>query len=211
MSIKTEGVHAGEFLLSEANGARSRENIVIVTGAGKLAAGTLLAMITAANAMVPTAAGGNTGNGTIGSIAISSEAVSGTYLLTITEAAANGGTFEVTSSSGAVIGTGEVGVAFEAAGIGFTLADGSTDFAEGDAFTLAVTANLDEYVPYDDDGTDDGRRTASAILYGPVDATDVDVMAVGIVRDAEVTERLLTGLDANGRADLSALGIVIRP
>lgn len=211
MSNKTEGVHAGEFLLSEANGARSRENIVIVTGAGKLAAGTLLAMITAANAMVPTAAGGNTGNGTIGSIAISSEAVSGTYLLTITEAAANGGTFEVTSSSGAVIGTGEVGVAFEAAGIGFTLADGSTDFAEGDAFTLAVTANLDEYVPYDDDGTDDGRRTASAILYGPVDATDVDVMAVGIVRDAEVTERLLTGLDANGRADLSALGIVIRP
>lgn len=211
MSIKTEGVHAGEFLLSEANGARSRENIVIVTGAGKLAAGTLLAMITAANAMVPTAAGGNTGNGTIGSIAISSEAVSGAYLLTITEAAANGGTFEVTSSSGAVIGTGEVGVAFEAAGIGFTLADGSTDFAEGDAFTLAVTANLDEYVPYDDDGTDDGRRTASAILYGPVDATDVDVMAVGIVRDAEVTERLLTGLDANGRADLSALGIVIRP
>lgn len=211
MSIKTEGVHAGEFLLSEANGARSRENIVIVTGAGKLAAGTLLAMITAANAMVPTAAGGNTGNGTIGSIAIASDAVSGTYLLTITEAAANGGTFEVTSSSGAVIGTGEVGVAFEAAGIGFTLADGSTDFAEGDAFTLAVTANLGEYVAYDDDGTDDGRRTASAILYGPVDATDVDVMAVGIVRDAEVAERLLTGLDANGRADLSALGIVIRP
>ena len=155
--------------------------------------------------------GSSDSNGTIGSIAISSEAVSGTYLLTITEAAANGGTFEVTSSSGAVIGTGEVGVAFEAAGIGFTLADGSTDFAEGDAFTLAVTANLDEYVPYDDDGTDDGRRTASAILYGPVDATDVDVMAVGIVRDAEVTERLLTGLDANGRADLSALGIVIRP
>lgn len=211
MSIKTEGVHAGEFLLSEANGARSRENIVIVTGAGKLAAGTLLAMITAANAMVPTAAGGNTGNGTIGSIAIASDAVSGTYLLTITEAAANGGTFEVTSSSGAVIGTGEVGVAFEAAGIGFTLADGSTDFAEGDAFTLAVTANLGEYVAYDDDGTDDGRRTASAILYGPVDATDVDAMAVGVVRDAEVTERLLTGLDANGRADLSALGIVIRP
>lgn len=211
MSIKTEGVHAGEFLLSEANGARSRENIVIVKGAGQLAAGTLLAMITAANAMVPTAAGGNTGNGTIGSIAISSEAVSGTYLLTITEAAANGGTFEVTSSSGAVIGTGEVGVAFEAAGIGFTLADGSADFAEGDAFTLAVTANLGEYVPYDDDGTDDGRRTASAILYGPVDATEVDAMAVGIVRDAEVTERLLTGLDANGRADLAALGIVIRP
>ena len=211
MSIKTEGVHAGEFLLSEANGARSRENIVIVKGAGQLAAGTLLAMITTANAMVPTAAGGNTGNGTIGSIAISSDAVSGTYLLTITEAAADGGTFEVTASNGTVVGTGEVGEAFEAAGLGFTLADGSTDFVEGDAFTLEVTANLGEYVAYDDDGTDDGRRTASAILYGPVDATDVDAMAVGVVRDAEVTERLLTGLDANGRTDLAALGIIIRP
>lgn len=211
MSIKTEGVHAGEFLLSEANGARSRENIVIVKGAGQLAAGTLLAMITTASAIVPTAAGGNTGNGTIGSIAISSDAVSGTYLLTITEAAADGGTFEVTASNGTVVGTGEVGEAFEAAGLGFTLADGSTDFVEGDAFTLEVTANLGEYVAYDDDGTDDGRRTASAILYGPVDATDVDAMAVGVVRDAEVTERLLTGLDANGRTDLAALGIVIRP
>ena len=211
MSIKTEGVHAGEFLLSEANGARSRENIVIVKGAGQLAAGTLLAMITTANAMVPTAAGGNTGNGTIGSIAISSNAVSGTYLLTITDAAADGGAFEVTASNGTVVGSGEVGAAFEAAGLGFTLADGSTDFVEGDAFTLEVTANLGEYVAYDDDGTDDGRRTASAILYGPVDATDVDAMAVGIVRDAEVTERLLTGLDANGRTDLAALGIVIRP
>lgn len=211
MSIKTEGVHAGEFLLSEANGSRSRENIVVSAGAGKLAAGTLLGEITAANAMVPTAAGGNTGNGTIGSIAITSDAVSGTYLLTITEAAANGGSFEVTSSSGAVIGTGEVGVAFEAAGIGFTLADGSTDFAEGDAFTLAVTANLGEYLAYDGSGDDDGRRTASAILYGPVDATEVDAMAVGILRDAEVTERLLTGLDANGRTDLAELGIVIRP
>ncbi|HCR1243654.1 TPA: head decoration protein, partial [Pseudomonas aeruginosa] len=32
MTIKTEGVHAGEFLLSEANGSRSRENIVITAG-----------------------------------------------------------------------------------------------------------------------------------------------------------------------------------
>ena len=35
--------------------------------------------------------------------------------------------------------------------------------------------------------------------------------AVAVVRDAEVIERLLTGLDTNGRADLLAKGIIIRP
>ena len=40
MSIKTEGVHAGEFLLSEANGSRSRANIVVAAGAGIVLAGT---------------------------------------------------------------------------------------------------------------------------------------------------------------------------
>ncbi|MEW3606451.1 head decoration protein [Pseudomonas aeruginosa] len=59
MTIKTEGVHAGEFLLSEANGSRSRENIVITAGSGRLVAGTLIAPITAANALSATAAAGN--------------------------------------------------------------------------------------------------------------------------------------------------------
>lgn len=211
MSIKTEGVHAGEFLLSEANGSRSRANIVIAAGAGIVLAGTLLAAITAANAMVATAAGGNTGDGTVGGIAVTSDAVSGTYTLTVTKAAAAGGTFEVAGPSGAVIGSGEVGEAFEAAGIGFTLANGSADFAKGDIFTLAVSANLGEYVPYDDAGTDDGRRAADGILYASVDATETDALAVGVMRDAEVIERLLTGLDANGAVDLLAKGIVIRP
>ena len=31
------------------------------------------------------------------------------------------------------------------------------------------------------------------------------------MRDAEVIERLLSGLDTNGRADLLAKGFVIRP
>lgn len=210
MSIKTEGVHAGEFLLSEANGSRSRENIVIAAGAGQVAAGTLLAKITTSNALTATAASGNTGNGTVGASSVTSEAVSGTYVLTITEAAEDGGVFQVTAPGGLSIGTGEAGQAFSAAGINFTLSAGATDFAEGDSFTLSVAANLGEYLPYDDDGTDDGRRTAAGILYAPVDATDNDVLAVGIVRDAEVTERLLTGLDANGAADLASVGIVIR-
>ena len=211
MSIKTEGVHTGEFLLSEANGQRSRANIVIAAGAGIVLAGTLLAAITTANAMVATAEGGNTGDGTVGTIAVTSAAVSGTYTLNITKAAAGAGSFDVIGPGDNVIGSGQVGEAFEAAGLGFTVAAGSADFVKGDSFTLAVTANLGEYLPYDDDGVNDGRRAASAILYGSVDATETDALAVGVVRDAEVVERLLIGMDANGAADLQALGIVIRP
>lgn len=211
MSIKTEGVHAGEFLCSEANGSRSRKEVTITAGAGILAAGTLIALITAANAAVATADGGNTGNGVMGAITTASAAITGTYVLTITEAVANGGAFELVDPLGSLVGTGSVGVAFDAGGLSFTLADGVTDFIVDDVFTIAVTAALGEYRPYDDDGTDDGRRAASGILYAPVDATLNDIRAVAVVRDAEVIERLLTGLDAAGAADLLALGIVIRP
>src|SRR5690606_1849360 len=144
MSIKTEGVHAGEFLLSEANGSRSRENIVIAAGAGQLVAGTVLAIITAANTVVATAAPGNTGDGAVGSTSAQSEAVSGSYTLTITDADA--GAFELAGPLGAVIATGTVGQPFTAAGIAFTVTAGETGFADGDSFTLTVNANLGEYV-----------------------------------------------------------------
>lgn len=211
MTIKTEGVYAGEFLLSEANGTRSREEVVIAAGSGILMAGTLIALITAANALTPTADAGNTGNGTVGSVTVTSAAITGDYQLTITEAGTNGGKFDLADPTGARVGTGTVGQPFTGGGLTFTLSDGSTDFAVGDGFTLAVLANLGEYTGYDEAGTDDGRRTASGILFASVDATVNDVHAVGVMRDAEVIERLLTGLDANGRADLLAKGIIIRP
>ncbi|WP_349569401.1 head decoration protein [Azotobacter salinestris] len=210
MSVKTETRRAGDFILSEANGTRSREEITVNATAGKLSAGTLLAKITAANAASATAGGGNTGNGTMGTITVGNEAITGTYTLTITEAAANAGDFSVTDPNGAVIGTGTVGVAFSAGGLAFTLADGSTDFAVGDTFSIAVNAGIGEWVAYDDDGTNDGRRAATGILYGNVDATSADARAVAIVRDVEVIESLLIGLDDNGKADLLALGIIAR-
>lgn len=45
MTVKTEGQHAGEFLISEASGTRSRESIT-VTG-GSYPAGQVLGKITA--------------------------------------------------------------------------------------------------------------------------------------------------------------------
>jgi hypothetical protein len=42
-----EGRHAGEFILSEANFHRSRDNIVVASGSGVIAAGTVLGRVTA--------------------------------------------------------------------------------------------------------------------------------------------------------------------
>ena len=47
MTVLTEGRHPGEFLMTEANGQRSRENITIASGAGIIAPGTVLGRITA--------------------------------------------------------------------------------------------------------------------------------------------------------------------
>jgi hypothetical protein len=80
-----------------------------------------------------------------------------------------------------------------------------------------VTAS-GEYVPYNDDGTDDGSRTAAAVLLADVDATSADTTAVGITRLAEVwTDRLIWGAGVttnaektNGLADLAAKLVIAR-
>ncbi|MDF5999588.1 head decoration protein [Pseudomonas aeruginosa] len=182
MTIKTEGVHAGEFLLSEANGSLQPRKHRHHRRLRPAAAGTLIASITAANALSATAAAGNTGDGTVGATVVTSAAISGTYVLEITEAGANGGKFEVVDPQGHQVGTGQVGQTFTGGGIGFTLSDGATDFVVGDRFNLQVLAGLGEWTPYDDDGADDGRRAAGGILFGPVDATDADVKAVAVVQ-----------------------------
>lgn len=210
MTTLYERNHTAEFLLSEASGSRSREAIVINAGAGALVAGTILALITASNAATASAAAGNTGNGTFGAITVSNDAITGTYAVEVTAEAADAGTFSVTDPNGLAVGTGTIGDEFSGGGLKFTIADGSTDFKVGDKWTVAVNAGLGEWVAYDDDGTNDGRRTASGILYAAVDATTSDARAAAIVRDAEVAAARLTGLDAAARVDLKAIGIIVR-
>jgi len=111
----TESTHTAEFLLSEANGARSRETITVLSGEGELAAGTVLGIVTASG----------------------------------------------------------------------------------------------KYAAYDNAAID-GTEVAKAVLYAAVDATSADAAGVAIVRDAEVIESALTGIDANGTTDLAAVGIIVR-
>jgi len=55
-----------------------------------------------------------------------------------------------------------------------------------------------------------GTQTAVAVLYDAADGSTADVSGVAIVRDAEVSEALLTGADADGLADLAAVSVIAR-
>lgn len=53
MTILTEGRHTGEFILSEAEAGRGRDNVVIASGAGVIKPGTVLGKITASGKYWP--------------------------------------------------------------------------------------------------------------------------------------------------------------
>lgn len=71
-----------------------------------------------------------------------------------------------------------------------------------------VTAS-GKYTAYSS-GASNGTQTAAAVLYGAADGSGADVSAAVIARDAEVSEALLTGADADALADLIAAGIIPR-
>lgn len=66
-----------------------------------------------------------------------------------------------------------------------------------------------DHVAYNNAGTD-GEQVAVGILYAAVADAAVDQKAVMIARHAEVIEAELTGINADGKADLLARGIICR-
>lgn len=65
------------------------------------------------------------------------------------------------------------------------------------------------YAPYNNSASN-GTEVAAAILYAGLAEATGDVDAVVHVRDCEVAGVMLTGLDTAGRADLAALGVIVR-
>jgi len=216
MANQTEAVHNAEFLYSEAPGYRSREKITVVSGAGILLPGTVLGQAQVATPATAAAVAGNTGNGTMGTVTVGAGAKVGVYTLTIIEPATNAGVFVVEDPAGLTVGRGNVASAFSGGGLSFTLADGSTDFASGDQFTITVAAGTLKYNQLNTAGTL-GTQNAVAILYGGVDATSADQPATVIARAAEVDAALIVwpaGISTNAKnaaiAQLAAVGIQFR-
>lgn len=204
----TEARRTGEFILAEGNGTISREAVTVVSGQN-LAAGTVVGKITKAGTASAAAFAGNTGNGAMGAITVSAGAKAGVYKLTVVEPAADAGAFQVEDPDGVVIGTGNVASAFSAGGLAFTLADGTANFIAGDGFNITVAAGSGKHKAYNANNTD-GSEVAAGILYEAVDASLADAPGVIIARHAEVAEVHLTGIDAGGKTQLAALGIVVR-
>lgn len=186
MATKNEGVRNADFILTEANLYRSRE-VVKVNTPQNLLAGTILGNLLGAG--VATAVGTPTGNGVITVGAVGADAQPGVYTLVNVTAAANGGTFNLIAPDGTLVRT--VGVGGGAAAndhVTVTIADGATDFAAGDTYTITVAAGDVEAL---DLAEDDGAQIPYGILYGSVDATDADAQGVALVRDCEVHGELL--------------------
>lgn len=213
MTELTEGQHKAEFLVTEANGSLSRETVTVLSGQN-LKPGHVLGKVTV-GAATGTAAGGNTGNGTIGTVSAGDTAKAGVYQIICIEPATDGGTFEVEDPDGVIIGRAVVGSAFAGA-VNFTIGDGGTDFAAGDRFTVTVAAGSGKYKEYNPANTD-GSQTAVAISLDFVDATGGDKEGVVVARHAEVNAAELiwfSAADANqkaaGQAQLATHTIIAR-
>lgn len=174
----TERRHDGGYIVWEpSDGIVTRDQVIVLSGAGFVEAGTVLGK--AAHALTGTAAaqGTNTGNPTFGAITVGDPAVAGVYVLNFEDATH----FTVEDPAGVQVGHGTTGVAFAAGGLGFTLAAGGTPAVPGDSWKITVAAGSGKYLPYDPTGND-GREFACAVLFGGRDATSADKNAVANVR-----------------------------
>ena len=212
MATLTEGTHAGEYIVSESNGTRSREAGFLASG-NDLGACAVLGQVTTASAA--TAGGTNTGNGTSSAPTVGTEAINGTYTLTCTDATTSGSEiFSVVTPLGTALDDLTVGVAYVSSHINLTISDGATDFIVGDTWTVDVI--FSEYGEFNA-GASDGTEVAKAILFDAVDASSAEQKCVVTARDSEVRESDLvwkTGTTesqkATAIASLASVGIILR-
>lgn len=207
----TEPLHDWGFLVSEANGTRSRETLTIAQSGSErtVVAGRLLGRIRGAVAApvagaAATSGRDNTGNGTFAATPTAGAGCKeGVYRLVILEPGTNVGTFGLFDPDGILVGTGVVASAYAGPHLAFTLQDGSTDFVSGDSFFITVAAGT-KYAEWDEDNTN-GSEIPVAIL-GPQITVPAaaDVKAACLVRDAEVNASEIqvptSGTDANEKA-----------
>ena len=208
----TEKNRAGDFILSMAPGTLSLENGILNSGQN-LQAGTVLGELLTAGAA--TAVGSPTGNGVITVGAVGSDAVPGIYKLQCVAAATDAGTFNFYAPNGTLIRQITVGAgAIVTDHITITIADGATDHAAGDTYTITVSGGDYEAL---DVAEDDGAQIAAGVLYAGVDATDADTACVVLKRQAEVKADALVWPDGitQGQKDaaiaqLNSRGIFLR-
>ena len=132
--------------------------------------GTVLSEIKSAAAAL--AGEDNTGDGTVGSIAIGPKVKKGNYRLVCT-----GDGFNVISPEGSSCGYAAVDTAFVSDEISLTIAAGTVAFVAGDAFTIAVSGTGKHRMV--SKAAIDGSGTTEQVLMVDTDATETDKVSKG--------------------------------
>jgi hypothetical protein len=174
--VYNERRHSGGYLVSEANGERSRDQVTLLQQSGNfqgslspvLPAGVVLGATSVGTSGTYAANSGNTGNFTASAVTVGAGVVQGSYAIEFISATA----FNVLLPNGQVLGEGHTGVAFSAGGLGFTLTAGGTPAVAGDGATIAiaVNSNVGLYAPVSLTAVD-GTQNAAAILFNEIDAS----------------------------------------
>lgn len=187
MTRLTMSPRAGGFILSEADGYRSREQIIIAASQ-TLLAGAVLGAVPNGSPVVTPGTPIGPGDGVIGAWTADAGAPAGEWAIEILGTGATAA-FRVLRPNGVVDGVGAVGSAYNG-GINGTLADGAVDWGAGARIPMVVAYDApgETYVKHDPEGTN-GSQIAKAILFdGVTTGVGETAKAAAIVRAAEVVE-----------------------
>jgi hypothetical protein len=223
MTTLTEAPHPGSFLISEEDHFHTRDAALIALSQ-TLKAGQVLGRRGVIAGITSSAAAdaSNTGNGTFtldATAPVAASARNGVYRAICVAVATNSGTFAVFDPNGIEIGRVAVGATFNNQ-IKFVIADGATDFAAGDAFSVTVGIELSdfEYAAFDHTATDGLQLVAGVAIY-PIttDGTTKKPVAVLVRGPAQVrgsdliwSAGISAAQQAEGIRQLERLGIVTR-
>jgi hypothetical protein len=220
--VQTESKHPGSFMVSEADGRLSRDKFTVALSQ-TLVPGQVIGKTAVIGSVTSSVAAdaGNTGNGIFtidGTTPVLAGAKNGIYRVINMLVSTNSGEFVVFDPKGKEIGRVAVGATFSNE-IKFAIADGSTDFAIGDAFSVTVGIEETDYQveALNVSGTDGSQRAAGISWGSYVTDGSNTVKGTFITRNAEVRASDLTwpaGITAVQQADyirqLEDLGIVLR-
>lgn len=215
--IATDSTRFSAVVKYEFEPAKSlcREAVTLYGSAATYVVGTVLGKYLVTPTATSAAGAANTGNGAMGAITMTAKAGlrKGVYTLVITKAAANAGDFVLKDPDGDVVGTGTVAVAFAQGGFSFTLADGATDFAQGDSFAITVDGT-EKYKIVEATATD-GSEVAAAVLIANylgesndiVLAATTDTKALVLARGPAILVKsaLTPGATVNTAAELALM------
>jgi len=178
VSTGTEPKAPSDIIKFETNPSFCREEGVLLAGDGsarEIAFGEVLGRVLFGT---PVAAsdGGNTGQGTVGSVALKAQAQLGVYSLECITAATGAATFAVFDPAGNRLADAVEAVAYVNEQIGFTIGTDSTDseYVVGDSHTITVGEGSLKLVARSLTAVDGSARTAGVAIKAATAADGVD-------------------------------------